>query len=62
MKKKTKSNTLIHLAFINQSFSPDTLETFDLDYLLMNALSRSPYVPYNPSMNLIAYFIKPQLP
>ena len=52
----------MHLAFINQSFSPDTLETSDLDYLLMNGLSRSPYVPYDPSTNLIAYLIRPQLP
>ena len=60
--KKTKSNTLIHLAFINQSFSPDTFETSDLDYLYLNALSRSPYAPYDLSMNLIAYLTKPQLP
>jgi len=60
--EKAKSNMPIHLAFINQSFSPHTLETSDLDYLHLNALSRSPYVPYDRSTNLIAYLIKPQLP
>jgi len=45
--EKVKSNTPMYLAFNNQSSSPHTLETSNLDHLHLNALSRSPYVPYN---------------